>query len=87
MPLELATHTHTQKHTDTHIYSKPTVSTATHIHTHAPPNSVVEDRVVCDELYVSTRLLKVNFLKTAAHWRGEEMIGDGSKCVCVCACV
>lgn len=62
-----------------------------HTHTHtrspSPSNSVVVDRVVCDELYVSSRLLKVNFLKTAAHWRGEEMIGDWSACVFVCVCV
>lgn len=83
-------------HKETHIAAaRPTVSgttgACTHIHTHAhtaplhtPPSQIVLgwDRVVCDELYVSSRLLKVNFLKTAAHWRGEEMIWDWSMCVC-----
>lgn len=60
----------------------------THSHTHCTclPCSPLVDRLVCDELYVSTTLLKVDFLKTAAHWRGEEMKRERSVCVCGMRC-
>lgn len=87
----LHTHEHTLHHT--HAYSNcffwALTNPHTHLHTHSIPNSVVVGRVGCDELYVSSRLLKVNFLKTAAHWRGEEIIGGWewvslTRRVCVC---
>jgi len=70
-------HTHTHTHTISKLLPPPP---------HSLSNSVVVDRVVCNELYVSSRLLKVNFQKTASHWRGEKMIRDRSVCVRL-ACV